>query len=613
MCGISGFNFEDEKKVAAMNAALAHRGPDGEDVLVKNGVSLGHRRLAILDVSQRGAQPMHYKHLTIVHNGEVYNYLELREELEACGHSFTTETDTEVILAAFNEWGSACVERFNGMWAFCIYDEKENMLFLSRDRFGVKPLYYYLKDGVFVFASEIKAILAHRDSCINTEENIDLDALELYFSLGYIPSPYSIYTTVRKLPAAHSMVFNLAKREVQQLWQYYTLPTFIPQNDKEALVQEGKELLTSATQLRMRSDVPVGSFLSGGLDSTAVTGAMAQFAKDSTPHTFSVEFTGTHNETEYIEAASKHIGTHHHSVTFKDDEFGRILERYSLSYDEPFGDYAGFPTLTVSELARQHVTVALSGDGGDEVFGGYTKYVMGAQMEVLYKIPRAIRALLHIAFTPFGWIAKVALLRKALALSFLPKEEFYARATETFGYSGEAHKKFVQQHMEKALELSNGNLAEAMRVYDSLAGTLPDHFLTKVDRASMAYGLEVRSPFLDYRFLEYAQRIPTKWKQNSSGKTKILMREIIRGIVPEHILNRGKSGFTPPLDWIASDAVKADLKEGLEILKDLCPGAHAWYKKNLHDIKKDHTEERIRKDRIMWLYLFTLWYKQWIK
>jgi len=329
MCGISGFNFEDEKKISAMNRALSHRGPDGAATFIQGGVSLGHNRLAIIDTSEKGAQPMHYKHLTIIHNGEVYNYLELREELESLGHTFATESDTEVILASYDEWGPDCTRRLNGMWAFCIYDAKERTLFVSRDRFGVKPLYYYAESGTFIFASEIKGVLAHSELQINKKENIDKEALDLYFSLGYIPSPYSIFKTVRKLPPAHNMLFDIDKREVRRLWRYYTLPEYAPAEDKEALVAQGAELLDSATKLRMRSDVPVGSFLSGGLDSSAVTGMMMRYAKDEKPHTFSVDFSGAYSEKEYIDEAAQHFGTNHHAVVFGDSDFEGMQEEYA--------------------------------------------------------------------------------------------------------------------------------------------------------------------------------------------------------------------------------------------------------------------------------------------
>jgi len=612
MCGINGFNFENKETIAAMNRAVAHRGPDGDGMFVGGGVSLGHTRLAIIDLTEKGAQPMRYKHLTITYGGEVYNYLELREELQRNGHTFKTESDTEVILAAFDEWGSECVHKFNGMWAMCIYNSQTNELFLSRDRFGVKPLYYYFENRVFVFASEIKSILEHKKLGINKKENINPTALELYFSMGYIPAPHSIYNTVQKLSAAHSLIFDIEKKEIKKIWNYYTLPKFSPLDDRQRLLDEGRELLDSATQLRMRSDVPVGAFLSGGLDSSAVTATMAKYAKDETPLTFSVEFSDPdHNEEKFIRTASRYIDTDHESVSFDEVDFNKKLEEYIHHFDEPFGDYAGFPTLTVSELASQEVIVALSGDGGDEVFGGYKKYVMGAQIMVLYSVPQILRKMVRAALLPFEWISKIAMLRRAIELSFLSKEEFYANATETFGYSSVVHKDFVRKHMGESLTLCDGNLAEAMRVYDTVVGTLPDSFLTKVDRASMAHGLEVRSPFMDYRFMEYSQKIPTKWKQNSLGQTKIIMREIIKDILPESIVNRGKSGFTPPLTWVYSEANKSEIENGMIIIKELCPSAYEWYENN-KQVSKDRTRERIRTDRIMWLYLFSVWHKEWI-
>ncbi len=611
MCGIVGFNFEDTKTIRAMNRALFHRGPDGNDACVGNGVSLGHTRLAILDRTQGGAQPMHYKHLTITYNGEIYNYLELREELQKLGHVFETRTDTEVILAAYDEWGDGCVEKFNGMWAFCIHDTIANQLFFSRDRFGIKPLYYYLEKGILVFASEIKAVLEHTSLQINRRENINIDALELYFSLGYIPAPYSIYKTIHKLPAAHNLIFDLSTRQMQKMWQYYTLPKYQPIYAKKLLIKRGKALLQSATKLRMRSDVPVGAFLSGGLDSSSVVATMAQCTSDTVPHTFSVDFTGLYSERPYIRSAQQHIGTQHHEIFFDNDAFNKMAGQYTFAYDEPFGDYAGFPTLVLSSLAKEHVSVVLSGDGGDEIFGGYNKYVLGAQMAVLRSVPKRLRLILQSLLRPLGFWPKGAMLHTAIGLSFLSKEEFYANALETFGYSSPLHKQFVKKHMRKALQLSDGNLSEALRIYDILTGTLPDLFLAKVDRASMAYGLEVRAPFLDYRFMEYAQTIPSKWKQTIWGENKVLMRHIIRNLVPKKIVHRDKSGFTPPPAWMDDDVFKTKLVAGMNIIQSLCPSVYTWYQ--THNKEADNSiGERVRRDRLMWLYLFTIWYQKWI-
>jgi asparagine synthase (glutamine-hydrolysing) len=628
MCGINGFNWEDKNLISSMNKNIKHRGPDDQGTFVSNRLSLAQVRLSIIDLTPAGHNPMfydkktgafserHQKHLMndaklgIVFNGEIYNYQDIKSELELKGYAFSTKCDTEVILASYLEWGYDCVKHFNGMWAFCIYDSKKKILFCSRDRLGVKPFYYYYKNGKFIFSSELKGILAHKNLKINTKENINKDAVQLYFSLGFVPSPYSIYHDVFKLEARQNLIFDLSSKKIKRQWYYYEIPKLNPVHDKKKLIEEGREILRDAVRIRIIADVPVGAFLSGGLDSSTVVGVMKDFTELKKLHTFSIGFEGKYDETKYINIVKNYFGTKHHHYYFKEKDFENLIDTYSFMYDEPFWDYSGFPTYKVSELAKKHVTVCLSGDGGDEIFGGYNTHVAGYRMDLIYKLPRFLRFIGSKipARKNLNGFASAYLLKEAFKASLKDKKYFYATAISEDSIRPEVYKKITIQKLDYALKKGNNKLSEALRIYDLMSNSLQDNFLVKVDRASMMHALEVRSPFLDYRFVEFAQKIPSEWKQNSI-KTKILMREIIKDIVPKEIVNRGKQGFSPPIDkWILQKKYSKDFKKYIEQIKSIDSDIYLFYKNKV--FKNDnvlYTNYRIR------LYLFGLWSKKWLK
>ena len=617
MCGIAGFNWNDPNLIKKMNNSLKHRGPDGFGTYTDNLISLGHRRLAIIDLTERGKQPMEYEHkgrkAIITYNGEVYNFLELREKLEKKGYKFKSNTDTEVILASYLEWGFDCVKKFNGMWAFCIYDLQKKILFCSRDRMGQKPFYYYYDGERFIFASEIKAIIAAKK--INKKENIYKEAVQLYFALGFIPAPYSIYKNTFKLEARQNLVFDLNKKKIKK-WYYWDLPRYNPIYDKKKLIKEGKKLLYDAVKLRMRSDVPVGAFLSGGLDSSSVVGIMRKFTDLSKLHTFSIGFEGKYDETPYIKIVGNHFKTNHHHYYFKEKDFEELIDKYIWVYDEPFGDYSGFPTYKVSELAKQFVTVVLSGDGGDEIFGGYLNHVNGYRMDLIRKFPKIFRILfsrLPIKKNLNG-IANLYLLKEAFGLSLVNPEKFYAESIKENAIRPEIYKKWTIEKMKFCLSKGNNKLGEALRIFDLLFNTLSDNFLVKVDRASMANALEVRSPFLDYRFAEFSQKIPTKWKVDLF-KTKKLMREIIKDILPNEIVNRGKQGFTPPLtDWILKRNYLNEIIEKAEVLKEVDNELYRYISTKITNKKYNkNNQDNLNISLLIRLFLFIKWWEKWIK
>lgn len=600
MCGINGFNFTNKKLLTQMNKALSYRGPDasGEFLDDKNKISLGQRRLAIIDLSKNGAQPMTYSHkkksVTITFNGEIYNFQEIKDALIKKGYKFNSTSDTEVILASYLEWGEDCVKRFNGMWAFCIFDPQKKIFFLSRDRVGKKPLYYYFNKDKFIFSSEIKGILQH-----NIKPEIDHNSVDLYFSLGFIPAPYSIYKNIQKLEQRQSLIFNLKTNHLEKKY-YYNWPNFNPRNNKLELKKELNTLMIDSTKLRMISDVPLGAFLSGGLDSSTIVYYAKKFNKNI--NTYSIGFEGKLDETPRIKILKDYLKTNHHHKYFKENDFKEMLKDMFYYYDEPFSDYSMFPTRMLSKFAREKLTVALSGDGGDEIFGGYPRYKMAYQMEILRKIPRIIRkALMLIPASKF---------REGIRLSLLPKYTFYSEARKNY-YKPKTIKALLSKKLKGCLEKTHGNLVEAVRLMDIEFYTLPDNFLTKVDRASMTSSLEVRCPFLDYRLIEYSMKLPTKYKV-SLFKEKTFFRKIISKFLPKEIINKKKQGFTPPIgEWINKKSYQNELRIILKKLVKEEILSENWNKFYLKEIfPKENVVTNNYKIR---LFLFYVWYSYWIK
>jgi asparagine synthase (glutamine-hydrolysing) len=612
LCGINGFSFSDLHQAEIMNKAIKYRGPDDEGVFADSDVTLGHVRLAILDLSKAGKQPMIYERngrwATIVFNGEIYNFEPIRQELENKGYAFNSRTDTEVILASYLEWGFDCVNHFNGMWAFAIYDRSKRILFCSRDRLGVKPFHYFLDEDKFIFSSELKGILTHANLSLSKKENINVDALNLYFTLGYIPAPHTIYNNVYKLEARQNIVFDL-KFKKSKKWYYYKIPKYAPENNSKKLIEDGRELLKDAVRLRMIADVPIGAFLSGGLDSTTTVGVMSEFTDVKNLHTFSIGFEGKYDETPFVNIAKEYFHSKHHHSYFTQADFEKLIGTYAYIFDEPLADYSGFPTLTLSKMTREYVTVALSGDGGDEIFGGYPVYVAGYRMHMIRKTPRFLRVLLSKipANENLNGYVSLYLLKDAFRLSLYDPSFFFANALETDLYLPEIYKEWTKEKLKLCIDSGADNFADVLRLYDLMFNTLPDNYLEKVDKASMAYALEVRSPFLDYRFVEFAQRIPTELKVDLF-KSKKLLKELTKGIVPDEILRRKKRGFVPPLqDWILDEKYAAFLQQTADRLNELDP-----------ELSKFFNEKALRKNNKLYglykirLFLFGVWFEKWI-
>ena len=556
-----------QETVRTMVRAITHRGPDDEGVWVDEaGVALGHRRLSIQDLSSCGHQPMQSfcQRYTVVFNGEIYNFRDLRAELEKQGALFKGHSDTEVLLAAISCWGiEQSLQRFNGMFAFALWDRQLRALTLVRDRVGKKPLYYGLVGNQFVFASELKALVQHP----RFTNGIDPDALSLYLRYSYIPAPYSIYQDIHKLPQGGMLTITPedqvsavdAQKNVIEYWSPFTVAQSCMAmpfaGSEEDAVRELDELLHDATRLRMVADVPVGVLLSGGIDSSTVT-AVAQAQSERPVKTFSIGFSDNpKSEAAAAKRIARHLGTDHEELYLSGDDALDVLPLIPDMFDEPFGDSSQVPTYIVSKLARSRVTVALSGDGGDELFYGYRRYLSSKKLWTLNrKLPYLCRMSLAGLFTRAGNLAQVEsrLLKHAAALRAAHAVDLYHSRTNKFinpDWLVKNSHKPVLENMERigALGLSS---AEAEMMLLDFTTFLTDDVLVKVDRASMAVSLEVRSPILDTRLVEFAWSLPVELKCRD-GKGKYVLRKVLEKYVPTHLTDRPKQGFASPIrDWI---------------------------------------------------------------
>ena len=542
---------------------LAHRGPDGEGVFCRESLGFGHRRLAVVDVTEAAHQPMVRGNgpLVLTYNGEIYNFNELRNRLMAHGHHFQSHSDTEVVLAAYEQYGVECLHHFRGMFAFALWDAKTRTLFLARDRVGKKPLYYRMdRDGI-VFASEAKAFLADP----SFQPRVELKALGHYLTYHYVPGPESAFEGLRKLPPAHYLLVRDGRVTFHQYWQRPVEVTFT--GSLEDAQEELLGKLKAAVQGRLMSDVPLGAFLSGGLDSSVIVGLMAQLS-DRPVKTFSIGFEQKgYNELPYARQVAQHFGTDHQDflVTTKAAD---IFPHLAWSYNEPFGDTSAIPTFFLARLTRQHVTVALNGDGGDENLAGYERYramVMGDWYDhAPGLIQRGVSALMQGIPEPVTFKSKVNRLKRFFSALPEPIGRRYGRwithldSSDTFRLC-RAELLDALQKEEPFSMLENGlrrSMATDMpgRVMDVDFHTyLPDDLLVKVDTAAMAFGLEARSPFLDHQVIEFCASLPTSMKLRGR-QSKYVLKRAVQSFLPAEIVHRAKMGFGVPMDhWLRTD------------------------------------------------------------
>jgi asparagine synthase (glutamine-hydrolysing) len=561
MCGIAGFshfdgNMGDKATLKKMGDSIYHRGPDAGGEYLDNHVGLAHRRLAIIDLSDAGIQPMtsHDGKYIIVFNGEIYNFQTLRAELSAAGYPFKTHTDTEVILALYATEGENLLSKLNGMFAFALWDTTTEKLMIARDRMGKKPLYYLQTETQFAFASEIKAILTLPD----VPRDIRLDAVYDFFAYQYVPDPKSIFTHIHKLPPGHYMTVDANGIEITQYWDVSFKHTSTASEDE--LTEKLRELATHCTKQRMVSDVPLGAFLSGGVDSSGVVAMMANNS-DTPVKTCSIGFDDKkYNETEFAKEVADKYHTEHHEFTVHQNVADN-LEKIVAYFDEPFADPSLVPTFFVSELARQQVTVAIAGDGGDEVFAGYEKYATDAtENRLRNKFPVVIRKHIFPKLANFLAGSNATIWRKGKSLlTSLSQEPAMGFYTTNSQIDDRQWQKLVKQDVKEKLgdyhpsritidayEKSDGPDHLAKILYTDMKTYLPGGILVKVDRMSMANSLEVRAPLLDKDVVEFSATVPSGMKFKN-GEKKHILKGAFKPMLPDGILYRKKMGFSVPL------------------------------------------------------------------
>jgi asparagine synthase (glutamine-hydrolysing) len=569
MCGICGkicFNSEKTVKralIERMTEVLEHRGPDAAGCYVKGPVGLGHRRLRIIDLAG-GRQPMfnESKTLAIVFNGEIYNFKALRKQLQEYGHTFKTQSDTEVLLHGFEQWDMDLVQRLRGMFAFAIWDERSKRLFLARDRIGIKPLYYYWDSGRFLFASEIKSFL--QDPSV--ERKIDVCALDDYLTYLYVPGPRSIFAGIRKLQPGHMLT---AAKDGIRIIKYWDLNFAATTGLNEAECADGLlEKLRESVSSHLISDVPLGAFLSGGIDSSAVVGLMAGLT-DCPVNTASIGFKeASFNELPYAREVARKFNTHAYERVVE-ARAAQILDRLIWHFDEPFADSSMIPTYYVSQVAREHVTVCLSGDGGDENFAGYRRYRFDVlENRIRAKVPGALRhsffGMLARAYPKADWLPQIFRAKTLLTNLASGPEQAYFNTMSWF--NTDMKRMLYNRHLKTELngyepfsvmkehfDRSEGWDPLSRIQYVDMKTYLVDDILTKVDRASMAHALEVRVPLLDHQVIEFAAGIPPHYKL-AAGKGKHIFKQALKGLVPDDVLNRPKMGFSIPLaHWLRTE------------------------------------------------------------
>jgi len=632
MCGICGFfdtsHSTGAAQLEAMTLTLQHRGPDGSGTQVFNSphgsLGLGHRRLSIIELSPLGKQPMAFKHLWVSFNGEIYNHAELRQELEQLGHCFTSHSDTEVLLQAYARWGNAAISRFTGMFAFALYNSQTQSLLLCRDRAGVKPLFYYCHKGLLLFGSELKALTAHTDF----KKQLNPQALETYLQLGYVPAPHCIWQNTYKLPAGHYLHINLNQPlaadtlKPQCYWDIchaYNKP--VNEISYAEALHETEARLYKAFSYRMVADVPVGIFLSGGYDSSTVAALLqSQSHRPLKTFTIGVPDIGL-NEAPQAAAIAKHLGTEHYSAYCTEAEALALIAQVPYYFDEPFGDSSALPTMLVSRLARQQVTVALSADAGDELFAGYNRYSYVMRLSgSLRQSPQSLRRIL-------------AALLRSKPLRHLPilrhQPHYHHRlqklqqlvedpAARTFmwrlcsQYSDAELQRLIQQPAglpptlfnSHALNNSNDTLSYMLSL--DYKTYLCDDILQKVDRATMHVSLEGREPFLDHELAEWVATLPGNFKYYR-GQKKRLLKAINHKYLPQGLMNQPKKGFAVPLARWLQNELKADVQHALG--PKLPPQLNVQgVQAELQAFFAGHNE---RANRIWYLYMFSKWYAHW--
>lgn len=625
MCGITGIVRSDGAQIdrellARMNDAIRHRGPDDDGFYFGEGVGLGMRRLSIIDLKS-GHQPIHNPDRTawIVFNGEIYNYRELRKQLEACGHQFYTDSDTEAIVAAYDEYGTDCPRYLRGMFAFAIWDERAKSLFLARDRVGKKPLLYAQFNGQLVFGSEFMALLQHPD----VSRDVNYEAIHHYLSFSCVPAPLTAYQAIRKLQPGHSLLWKNGEIKLERYWQL-DFSHKISISEEEA-GERVVELLRDAVRVRLMSEVPLGAFLSGGIDSSAIVALMAQESSEKVK-TFSIGFEEQDfSELHHARRVAEHVGAEHHEFIVRPDAM-EILPTLVEHYGEPFADSSAIPSYYVSRETRKFVTVALNGDGGDECFAGYERYAAMNLAQRYAKVPAAIRngVIRNVARALPEFQSRTNPLRKAqrfLAAASLSPVQRYLRWVSAFDeqaklnlYSSDFRNEtaafstigFLEPWFAKA---NGAGIVDASLLTDTMT-YLPNDLLVKMDIASMTVSLEARSPFLDHHLMEFAASLPENLKLRGMT-TKYLLKRVLKQFVPEENLTRAKMGFGVPIGHWFRGTMQPFLRETLLSEKALSRGL--FNRAGVRQLIDQHVANKVNHEHRLWsLLMLELWFQRFI-
>jgi asparagine synthase (glutamine-hydrolysing) len=635
MCGIAGFiDFNKKTTKATIDAminTLHHRGPDGGNTVFFEKsdytIALGHRRLAIIDTTAAANQPMQLNQYWITFNGEIYNFNEIKKELQTIGHQFKNQSDTEVILHAFQEWGIKCVEKFIGMFAFVIYDEDSETLTCIRDRAGVKPFFYYLGENSFLFASELKAFHQYPDF----EKKINRNAVAAFLQYGNIPTPHCIFENAYKLSPGHTLTIDLKKEKatpvISKYWSVYDAYNLPKQNISfEEAKKETEKIIKSACEYRMIADVPVGVFLSGGYDSTCVT-ALLQKDRSIPLKTFTIGVPDIGlNEAAFAKETANYLGTDHTEVMCTEKEVLEGIIDLPYYYDEPFADSSALPTTLVSKIARKEVTVALSADAGDEIFAGYNRYdYLLRYRNKIAKIPALFR---YSAAQCMNAIPsnKIPVLRnkynfhnryeKMKGILQNPDEETIMLSlsqqftdAQLINFMKDPFSRLNTAYQSKELSKETFSSLAYMQAID-YETYLVDDILQKVDRATMTASLEGREPFLDHRVIEWAAQLPDEFKY-FNGTKKYILKEIVHQYVPKSMMDRPKMGFAIPIaDWLSKD-LKYLVEEYLNEDKISTQGIFQW--KAIKELKSNFFGGKKELDYKIWyLLMFQMWYEKWM-
>jgi asparagine synthase (glutamine-hydrolysing) len=585
MCGIAGFiHFDiartvDPVLITKMTDSISHRGPDGEGYYLNQNLAFGHRRLSIIDLTT-GTQPMlnEEKNIVLIFNGEIYNYIELREELKNYGHRFHTSSDTEVIIKSYQQWGIDCQNKFNGMWAFALWDQNNQLLILSRDRIGEKPLHYAVVDNTLVFGSEIKSLFAY-----GIPKIANYELLEIYLSLSFIPAPLTFFKNIHKLQPGNCIIVSGRELKTHQYWDLPEIDenNMLIKNDK--IFDQFESLFTSSVKIRMRSDVPYGAFLSGGLDSSCIVSVMSEISKYPV-ETFTIGFNDKkYDERSLASEVANKFKTNHHEYIIEPTSFEESLNKIAFSYDEPFGDSSAIPTGYVSRFAASKVKMVLTGDGGDELLSGYTNYQHEKFANYYQYMPGWFQKHFPSIFSSIPRslnnsskykLSRAQIVSKAASMTFENRFLFKDTCIELpiiKQLIGNEKVFPIEEYISDFMSKCSYQDSFYKLMYLHFKLTLPDDMLVKVDRMSMAYSLEARAPFLDFRLIEHMINIHKDIKMHRFERKTILRKTIARNL-PSSLLKASKKGFSVPLhEWFKKDSFTQslnNLKKNMPFLRN---------------------------------------------